>query len=128
MLNYLGPSFGGAGPVTNVLPSPAPGTMPSAVPGLNRPASPMPPPPMPHGGGHPAIQPHAGAAPSALAAIVRHAAQTAGHPLVPPHPEYGTTTQTDGSILLHIKEPNGTLGPVVKVIPPIKRSDGPKLP
>jgi hypothetical protein len=44
----------------------------------------------------------------------------------PAPPDYGVVTQEDGSILLHIKYPDGTLGPVVKVIPPIKRPDAGK--
>jgi hypothetical protein len=42
----------------------------------------------------------------------------------PPGPEddnYVVETQADGSLALHIKQPDGSVGPVVKVIPPIAR-------
>ena len=115
MLNYLGPNIGPTGPVTNVLPPATPGTMPDGVPGL--PTAPEPPPPIQLHGAPPP--------PSALAAIANrpsggpNAAPVPAPP--PPPPDYGTTTQDDGSILLHIRNPDGSLGPVVKVIPPIKR-------
>ena len=121
MLNYLGPSFGGSGPVTNVLPPVNPGTMPSGVPGAQSLVPPVPPPQI-----HPAAHGHGAPSHAALAAILKHAATGGGVSLQPPHPDYGTTTQDDGSILLHLKNPDGTLGPVVKVIPPIKRGDQPQ--
>lgn len=47
-------------------------------------------------------------------------------PLLPPGvaedaaPQYQAVTQEDGSILLHIKNADGSLGPAVKIVPPIK--------
>lgn len=120
MLNYAGPNMGPAGPVTNQLPPATPGTIPSGVPGIAPNPAPLPPTPIHH---H-AIHVHAGPHPSALAAILRHMSPSAGAPPPPPPPpEYGTTTQEDGSILLHLKNPDGTLGPIVKVLPAIKRPD-----
>ncbi len=110
MLNYLGPQLGGQGPVTAGLPPSVPGTMPDGVPGL----PPTPSPISPQG---------APASPDALAAIMNRpqGSMSPAPAEPPPPPEYATTTQEDGSILLHLKNPDGTLGPVVKVIPPIKR-------
>lgn len=34
--------------------------------------------------------------------------------------QYAAVTQGDGSILLHLKNPDGSLGPAVKIIEPIK--------
>ncbi len=112
MLNYLGPDMGPQGPVTAGLPPAVPGTMPDGVPGI--PSTPAPVPPIHLRGAPPP--------PAALAGILPMAPGGPGAPPAPPPPpEYGTTTQEDGSILLHIKNPDGSLGPVVKVIPPIKR-------
>lgn len=114
----MGPNIGPA-PVSAMLPPATPGTMPSGIPGATISPAPLPPqPPIRPPGIHGQASPHA----HALAAILRHA--TSGLPGAappPPPPEYGTTTQEDGSILLHIKGPDGKLGPVVKVIPPIKQ-------
>lgn len=122
MLNYLGPNLGGQGPVATSLPSGPAGTMLSGVPGVPPAAPPVPSGPMPHG--H-AIHGHGHASPAALAAITQHAPVPGLDAGPPPPPEYGTTTQVDGSILLHLKNPDGSLGPVVKVIPPIKRPGAP---
>ena len=35
--------------------------------------------------------------------------------------QYAAVTQEDGSILLHLQNPDGSMGPAVKIIPPIKR-------
>lgn len=108
MLNYLGPELGGRGPVVAGLPESVPGTMPDGVPGL-------PPTPSP-------IAPRAEPSPDAMAAISARAPNPmAAPPAPPPPPEYAAVTQEDGSILLHIKNADGSLGPAVKVIPPIKR-------
>jgi hypothetical protein len=122
MLNYVGP-LQGSQPVAAGLPPSTPGTMPSGVPGATPSPAPIPagPPMRPAPGIHGPSAPHA----NALAAILKHAAGAGGTPPAPPHPEYQTVTQEDGSILLHVKLPNGGLGPVVKVLPPIK-SGGPK--
>lgn len=113
MFNYLGPNTGPDSLATK-LPPATPGTIPDGVPGV--PSTPAPlPPPLP-------IQGRAIPSPGILSAIQNNPAmpgQSAPEP--PPPPEYGVTTQEDGSILLHVKYPDGTLGPVVKVIPPIKR-------
>ncbi len=117
MLNYLGPNIGPQGPMAATLPPATPGTMPAGIHGVMPSPAPLPPPPMIHpvGGGH--------ATPAALAAILKHAAGRAGAPgPTPPPPEYLTTTQGDGSILLHRKNPDGTPGPIVKVLPPIKQA------
>jgi hypothetical protein len=34
--------------------------------------------------------------------------------------QYDAVTQDDGSVLLHMKNPDGSRGPAVKIIPPIK--------
>jgi hypothetical protein len=34
--------------------------------------------------------------------------------------QYEAITQEDGSVLLHMKNPDGTRGPAVKIVPPIK--------
>jgi hypothetical protein len=109
MLNYLGPNIG-PNPITASLPAGVPGTMPGGIP-AGRPA------PTPS----PTIHPHAAAPPSALAAIMNSpGAPSPGPEDAPQLPEYDTVTQEDGSILLHIKNPDGSLGPVVRVLPPIK--------
>ena len=119
MLNYLGPNFGSA-PAVSGLPPATPGTMPSGVPGAA--ILPTPLPPAPHGHpAHTAVHPRARVAASALAAILQHAANPSSPAAPPAPPEYGVQTQDDGTILLHLKNPDGTLGPVVKVIPAIKR-------
>lgn len=127
MLNYLGPSMGPQGPVTNVLPPAQPGTMPSGVPGV-RTGSPMPP-PMPRGAPHPSmaagpspVMQRNAAPPAGLLAAILHHAVSPGGPAAqqPQHPDYISTTQEDGSILLRIKGPHGP-GPIVKIIPPIKQ-------
>lgn len=38
-----------------------------------------------------------------------------------PHPQYLTVTQQDGSVLMFMKNPDGTRGPAVKIISPPKR-------
>lgn len=96
MLNYLGEGTGA-------------GTMPSAVPGGQL-----------------------GAALPAAPPPIAQPAQPAGPPggiqgmgLLPPGTEdsqsqYAAVTQEDGTILLHLRKPDGGLGPVVKVINAIK--------
>jgi hypothetical protein len=121
MLNYLGPNIGPGGPIAQQLPQATPGTMPQGVPGVPPTNAPIPTPPI-----HPAPSPHAvhgrhPAAPAALAAILHHAVTGNGVNIPPKPPEYGTITQSDGSIALHLKNPDGSMGPIVKIIPPIKR-------
>lgn len=101
MLNYLGAN-------------PAPGlTMPGGMPGSGGPADPMsspaaaapspmgPPPPDMGGGMGPMGFPSVGMT------------DPAGR-------QYDAVTQDDGSVLLHMKNPDGSRGPAVKIIPPIK--------
>jgi hypothetical protein len=105
--------------------TPQPGlSMPGGMPGGGGPSDPMagaggPPPPVapmlpppPPAGGPP------GGAPTG----------PAGFPGVgmvdPAGRQYETVTQEDGSILLHVKNPDGTRGPAVKIIPPIKPRGG----
>lgn len=75
--------------------------MPAAVPGLGG-ASPM------LGGGQPA------------APIGAPAFGGMPGPQDPASAQYVAVTQSDGSILLHIKNPDGSAGPAVKIINPIK--------
>jgi hypothetical protein len=42
--------------------------------------------------------------------------------------QYAAVTQADGSILLHLKNPDGTLGPAVKIIEPVKPRKAPGAP
>lgn len=117
MLDYLGPNVGGNGPITAQLPPAVAGTMPQGVPNIPR-AGAIPP-PMPLHAAHPANAIHGHAAnPAAMAAILHSA--LGGLP-GQPRQEYMTTTQDDGSILLHMRNADGLPGVVVKVIPPIKR-------
>lgn len=110
MLNYLGAA-------------PSPGnTMPAGMPGSGTPSDPMlspgaaagaaagpPPPPMGPMGGPPGGAPPMG---------------PMGMPPVgmtdPAGRQYKAVTQEDGSVLLHLQNPDGSLGPAVKIIPPIK--------
>ena len=101
-LNYLGSGT-------------APGTMPAAVPGASQTAD--------------AVGPIQGRSPIApqLAAAIQNAVPVSnpGQPgLLPPGPQntlpqYTAVTQEDGSILMHLNKPDGSPGPVVKVISPI---------
>ena len=114
MLNYLGAN-------------PAPGiTMPGGMPGSGAStdplASPMggmgaPPPASPMGG--------MGAPPPAFPmGGMGGPASPMGFPGVemadPAGRQYEAVTQEDGSILLHMKNPDGSKGPAVKIINPIK--------
>lgn len=50
-------------------------------------------------------------------------------PMGPPDPasiKYATETQQDGSVLLRVVNPDGTPGPVIKVIPPPSVGGGKK--
>lgn len=91
----------------NFLPSGVgPGTMPAATPGLGS-VSDLP----------------------SMARPAAPASPLAGppSPFLPPTPgpqaqEYKAVTQADGSILLHLLNFDGSLGPAVKIINPIKPS------
>jgi hypothetical protein len=122
MLNYAGPPIGPQGPIAAQLPPATPGTMPAGVPGVQPAPAPLPPAPPMHG---PAIHGRAGAPSHVLAAIIKHAQQGGTLTHTPPPPEYYAVTQSDGSILLHLKGPNGELGPIQKVIPPLKQKAAP---
>lgn len=101
-LNYLGSGT-------------APGTMPAAVPGGGQVADTM-----------GAIKGRSPIAPQ-LAAAIQNAVPVSNpnQPgLLPPGPQntlpqYTAVTQEDGSILMHLNKPDGSPGPVVKVISPI---------
>jgi len=104
MLNYLGSGIG-------------PGTMPAAVPGASQIADTL-----------GAIQGR-GAPPPSIAGAIRPAMPMTGAgvpglmPPVPPEPsevKYEAVTQQDGTVLLHIKNPDGSLGPAVKIINAVK--------
>ena len=111
MLNYLGaaPAPGlsmpdgmpGSGAPTDPMAAPGGGPSPSA------PAAPPPGPPMGGGGG--------------LSGMM-------GFPPVgmndPAGRQYEAVTQDDGSVLLHMKNPDGSRGPAVKIIPPLKPRKG----
>jgi len=119
MLNYVGPNIGPA-PVSAMLPPATPGTIPSGVPGATPAPAPLPNTPVIHG---PAAPP-----PAALGAILRQSGGPPGAAPQAPPPQYQAVTQLDGSILLHIKLPDGTLGPIVKVLPPLKHPLNPHQP
>jgi hypothetical protein len=82
----------------NYLGGAGPGTMPSAVPGAGAPQMPGAAPAMGMGGGGLAGFPQGGGSPD------------------PASMQWAAVTQSDGSVLLHMKLPDGSLGPVVKVI------------
>lgn len=106
MLNYLGPNVGPA-PVSAALTGGAPGSMPAGIPGAPpvNPISPVPRLNLPSPGQSAAIAP---AGP--------------GGPPPPPAPQdpsdiqYDTLTQQDGTVVLFLKNPDGSRGPAVKII------------
>jgi hypothetical protein len=110
MLHYAGPAIGPNGPVSASLPPSMPGTMPGGIP--NAP---------PAGGPPPGPMPHAGPSLAALAAIMQ---RPSGGPNAaqgpPPPPQFVAQTQEDGSVVLRVKNPDGSPGPIVKVLPPMK--------
>jgi hypothetical protein len=101
-LSYLGGGLGG---------SP---TMPGAVPGRGGPPAPMMP-PLPPG----AIP----AAPAGVMPMPPGAIPAGASPFLPPgspEPEYGVRPQQDGTLVLYLKNPDGSEGPVLKVLNPPK--------
>jgi hypothetical protein len=107
-LNYLGSGT-------------APGTMPAAVPGGSQVSDSLGP-----------IQGRSPIAPQLSAAIQQAMpVSNPGQPgLMPPGPQnalpqYTAVTQEDGSILMHLNKPDGSPGPVVKVISPIGAGKSP---
>lgn len=107
-LNYLGSGT-------------APGTMPAAVPGGGQVADTI-----------GAIKGRA-AIPPQLAFAIQNAMPVTnpGQPgLTPPGPQntlpqYTAVTQEDGSIVMHLNRPDGSPGPIVKVIKPINAGSKP---
>jgi hypothetical protein len=107
-LNYLGPNTGPS-TVAGALPSGVPGTLPAAIPGAGSVT--------PTG----AISPSGpGAVPPALMAAMQQGAPAGPPPPpTPPGPgdqEYDTMTQQDGTVVLFLKNPDGSRGPAVKII------------
>lgn len=102
MLNYLGAN-------------PAPGiTMPGGMPGSGAPTDPLAPPSPPSPmGPAPDMSGAMGGAPSPMGFPGVGMTDPAGR-------QYEAVTQEDGSVLLHMKNPDGSKGPAVKIIPPIK--------
>lgn len=89
-LDFLPGSAGGAG------------SMPAAVPGMGQlSAMPGPLPAVPQGGQIPGMLPP----------------EMTGQPA---DQQYVAVTQEDGTILLHMKRPDGSLGPAVKIVNAIK--------
>lgn len=104
MLNYLGPNIGPS-PVSATLPSGPPGTMPAGVPGAPS-ANPIWPNLPPNITG-----PQAGA--------ISPAGPSGPPPAAPDDPsslQYETLTQQDGTVVLFMKNPDGSRGPAVKII------------
>jgi hypothetical protein len=117
LLNYMGAA-------------PGPGlSMPAGIPGVGGPQDPTlspgaamaasaPPPPMMGGGGMPPMMGGGGGAPPP-------GMPSAGGLTDPAGRQYKAVTQADGSILLHLQNPDGTLGPAVKIIPAPKTPSAP---
>ena len=103
MLNYLGAA-----------PRPQAGaTMPGGIPGTG-------------GMFDPTLSPQAAQSfsnPSALMGSLGAPPPAMMSPDDPAGQRYSAETQEDGSVLLRLKNPDGSMGPVVKIVPPIKRSN-----
>lgn len=104
MLNYLGS-----------LPTPQGGqSMPQGIPGAGGPMDPT-------------LSPQAALAAPAPSFGGMPMGGMMADPNDPGMAQYSAVTQEDGSILLHLKNPDGSLGPAVKIIPAIKKSgQGPR--
>jgi hypothetical protein len=95
-----------------------PGTMPAAVPGagpssLGQPLSPL------SGPAAPSQLPPPGAIPGNPSMLPP--------PIFAPGPadqKYEAVTQIDGSILLHLKNPDGSLGPAIQIVKAPKAPSG----
>jgi hypothetical protein len=121
MLNYMGPNIGPA-PVTAGLPPAIPGTMPAGIPGA--------PPALGLPGPLGAILGSRIAPPSPQITGAINAAPPSGPGAPPkvPNPndpddpshvsnlEYAAETQADGTVVLFLKNPDGTNGPAVKIV------------
>jgi len=101
-------------------------TMPEAVPGGPSPAGGgggLPLPPGPLVGNPPPVagpQPFGGVPQMPGAGMASPFGGMAG-PIDPSGMKYDTETQADGTILLYIKNPDGSRGPAVKIVPnPVK--------
>lgn len=105
MLNYLGPNLGPA-PVSAALPGGPPGTMPAGIPGAPSPISPVPKLNLPTPGQAGAISPAGPGGPPA----------PSGQPQDPSTLQYDTLTQQDGTVVIFMKNPDGSRGPAVKIV------------
>lgn len=68
--------------------------------------------------------------PPELSQAIRPSLPAAGPAPIPMPPgpgdaKYEAVTQEDGSVLLHVKNPDGSIGPAVKIIPLIKAKTQP---
>lgn len=91
----------------------SPGTMPAAIPGaVMGSGSPS----LGGLGGIPSMSPPPGAIPGPPSPFMPPGF---GAPS-PADQKFEAVTQQDGSILLHVKNPDGSLGPAVKIVNPIK--------
>ncbi len=88
--------------------------MPGAVPGV--------PPQSPTGHTAPVAQQMQPQAPNPQAGLMDAMGLSAMIPPDPSQMRYHTETQSDGSVLLRVLNPDGSAGPVVQVIPPPKRA------
>lgn len=119
--NYLGPNMGPS-TVANTLPSGVPGTVPAAIPGATTPnavgsvsptGSVIPSRPViPSGPLPPALQQAIQAGGPAGPGAMQPPPPEPGHP----DADYETLTQQDGTIVIFLKNPDGTRGPAVKII------------
>lgn len=112
MLNYMGPKIGPS-TVASSLPPTQPGTIPAGIPGA------------PPAGGPPGpVNPIMPSRPMALSPALAGAINPGAPSGPPPMPEqtdpssieYDTLTQQDGTVVLFMKNPDGTRGPAVKII------------
>ena len=110
MLNYLGAA-------------PTPGnSMPAGMPGSGTPSDPMISPSAASAGaaGAPPMPPMGGGGPGLGMAPGGPMGMPPVGMMDPAGRQYEAVTQDDGSVLLHVKNPDGSRGPAVKIIPPIK--------
>lgn len=108
MLNYLGAA-------------PGPGvTMPGGMPGSGAPTDPMLSPQAAFGGGGAPAPAGPPPPPPAMGGSGGMFGMPAAGMVDPAGRQYEALTQEDGSVLLHLKNPDGTRGPAVKIVPPIK--------
>lgn len=97
-----------------------PGTMPAAVPGAGPSSVGQLPSPLP--------------GPAAMSQLPPPGAIPGNPSLLPPmslapgpaDQKYEAVTQVDGSILLHLKNPDGSLGPAIQIVKPPKTPGAPR--